>query len=111
MELEIGRIYLVDHSRKGNFHMKVTAVSKQWIDGVIVDVDENIKEISVTLRVWKSYCTFKELKPAKCIEISINVVTNGILDAATTYYMLPFDKLKEIKNILEKLTRINLQGG
>ncbi len=48
-------------------------------------------------------------KPTKAVQVSVNVVTDGILDADTTYYMLPHDELGEIlgyfdiyKLILEK---------
>ena len=42
-------------------------------------------------------------KPTRAVQISVNVVIDGILDAETMYYLLPFDKLEEIKQILDKV--------
>lgn len=35
--IESGKTYRVNHSRKGKFTMRVTAVRGEWIDGLIID--------------------------------------------------------------------------
>jgi hypothetical protein len=35
--IEVGKIYNVDHRRKGKFVAQVTAINGEWIDAVIVE--------------------------------------------------------------------------
>jgi len=35
--MEIGKTYVVSHSRKGKFTLHVTSMSDEWVTGVIVD--------------------------------------------------------------------------
>lgn len=50
-------------------------------------------------------------KPTKYVQVSVNVVTNGILDADTTYYKLPHDKLEEIKEYLREINQDKFTRG
>lgn len=36
-EIVVGKVYMVRHIRKGNFKMKVLAISGDWISGKIVE--------------------------------------------------------------------------
>lgn len=53
-----GRVYTVDHSRKGKFTLLVTSQTDEWVTGTIVDgtakamLDYNVREVGeeVTLR-------------------------------------------------------------
>jgi len=59
-----GKTYLVNHTRKGKFTMKVDNVEKTWISGVIVSGTERgimkIRDVDDHIPVRTSFCTFHE---------------------------------------------------
>ena len=62
--MEKGKIYLVKHSRKGNFRMKVIEDNGEWIDGIIIEgktnavMYYNVREEGEKVTVRKSLCKF-----------------------------------------------------
>jgi hypothetical protein len=67
MELKIDTVYDVDHSRKGNFQMLITADNGEWIKGKIVKgktdtiMPYNVEYEGDFITVRKSFCTFTEV--------------------------------------------------
>lgn len=67
MTLEIGKVYKVDHQRKGKFTLKMLKVDDVWCTGEIVEgyasallpYNEREKGEEVTLRI--SFGTFEEV--------------------------------------------------
>lgn len=65
---EVGKIFIVNHSRKGKFTMKVTSVKEEWAEGLVVDgyakavMDYNEKYIGDIITVRISMCSFTEVK-------------------------------------------------
>ena len=65
--IEIGKTYKVNHSRKGTFHLKVTAVDDAWVTGLIasgkagaiIPENEVYEGEAITLRA--SFCVFSEV--------------------------------------------------
>ena len=59
-----GKIYLVKHTRKGNFRMKVIEDSGEWVSGIVIEgianaiMDYNIKEEGEKITVRKGLCRF-----------------------------------------------------
>jgi hypothetical protein len=35
--IEVGKVYEVSHSRKGEFQMRVVSVSGEWVEGVVTN--------------------------------------------------------------------------
>lgn len=66
---EVGGTYLVRHVRKGIFGMRVSHVSDEWVDGVVVNgtakavLDYNVKEVGDEITVRRSLCSFEAIKP------------------------------------------------
>lgn len=58
-----GRLYEVNHSRKGTFKMRVLGVTREWVTGVIVEgraqafLDYNVKEEGEEVTVRDSLCS------------------------------------------------------
>lgn len=69
MELTIGEIYEVNHSRKGRFNMLVESQDDEWVTGIITDgqagaiLDYNIREQFEEITIRKSLCSFKLTTP------------------------------------------------
>jgi len=64
IELKIGNIYNVSHSRKGKFQMRVDAIGDDFVSGVIVSgkagalMEYNVAYIGDNISVRKSLATF-----------------------------------------------------
>ena len=72
MDLELNRVYLVDHRRKGKFKMQVHKTApdgrgSNWVEGVIVDgvayakMQYNVRLPGEAITVCQSFCTWKLL--------------------------------------------------
>ena len=79
MSLIIGKLYNVNHSRKGKFTMRVTGIRGEWIDGIMVDsmaraaMSYNEKYSGDEITVRDSLATFSELRaPAENAEAAVN---------------------------------------
>ena len=67
-KLEVGKIYKVKHTRKGNFTCKIKSVSGEWATGLITEgetralCEYNIKEAGeeVTFRI--AFAAFIEIQ-------------------------------------------------
>lgn len=63
MTYEIGKIYKINHSRKGKFAIQVTRQCDEWVTGVIIQgmakamLDYNEKYEGEEITVRKSFCT------------------------------------------------------
>jgi len=63
---EIGKTYLVDHQRKGQFSIKVESQSDIWINGTIIAgttkamLSDNVREKGEKITIKKSLCTLIE---------------------------------------------------
>lgn len=66
--LEIGRIYEVNHYRKGKFTIMVTKLDEEFATGLIVSgkanaiLDHNIREMGEEITFRRSFATFKILE-------------------------------------------------
>jgi hypothetical protein len=64
---EVGGTYAVDHSRKGKFVMRITAVNGEWIDGIITSgkakasLIYNEREIGEKITVRECLATFTQI--------------------------------------------------
>lgn len=64
--LEVGKIYAVDHSRKGRFSMRVTRCDGEWTTGIIVNgtsgamMSYNFTKPDGEITVRNEFCTFTE---------------------------------------------------
>jgi hypothetical protein len=64
--MKIGKLYKVNHSRKGKFNVRVTSFDDTWVTGVVenstavVIMDYNIKESGDTISIRRSLATFQE---------------------------------------------------
>ena len=64
MDLKIDTTYVVNHSRKGTFTLKITNIDDTWITGTIVEgktraiMSYNEKEIGEKITIRKSFCNF-----------------------------------------------------
>lgn len=67
MNVEIGKLYTVNHSRKGTFCMRVTGINGEWITGIVVDsvakaiMEYNVKVSGDEITVRDSHCRFTPL--------------------------------------------------
>ena len=65
---EVGKTYEVNHARKGEFVLAITAVNDEWITGNLIegepryllDCNKRIKGEELTIR--RSFCNFKNLE-------------------------------------------------
>jgi hypothetical protein len=69
MKIEAGKTYDVNHSRKGKFKLKVTAVNGEWVEGTIVtgkakmiSRSNNDVEAGESLTVRDSLATWTEVQ-------------------------------------------------
>lgn len=64
---EIGKVYEVRHSRKGNFVMRATKVSDEWLTGVILDgvagaiMEDNVRDEGEEVSVRNTLCYLNEV--------------------------------------------------
>jgi hypothetical protein len=69
MSIEVGKVYDVQHQRKGSFRMRVMARDGEWVDGQIVSgkaramLSYNEREAGEAITVRESFCTFTEVTP------------------------------------------------
>ena len=62
--MEVGKLYKVNHSRKGKFNLRVTSFDDTWVTGIIVDstakamLDYNVKTSGDEITVRISHGTF-----------------------------------------------------
>jgi len=69
MTVEVGKLYDVQHQRKGSFRMRVMARDGEWVDGQIVSgkaramLSYNEREAGEAITVRESFCTFTEVAP------------------------------------------------
>lgn len=68
MNIEVGKEYVCKHQRKGTFHMRVTHVSDEWVDGTVIGgttakamLYENTRFSGENVTVRRSHCTFDVL--------------------------------------------------
>ncbi len=65
MEYEIGATYIVNHSRKGKFALRVDSQDDEWLTGEVVGgtakaiMDYNIKEKGDPITVRKSFLSIE----------------------------------------------------
>lgn len=63
--LEIGKIYDVEHSRKGRFTIQLTNQSEDFAQGTIIEgktitaIPENARFAGEEVQLRKSFCNFK----------------------------------------------------
>lgn len=63
---EVGKVYKINHSRKGKFSIKVTKVSEEWVDGDIVEgvagaiMSYNVRETGESICSRKSLISSHE---------------------------------------------------
>jgi hypothetical protein len=73
MNIKKNKTYIVDHSRKGLFTIRVESVEGEWVGGVIVSgkanalCESNIKRIGEKILIRKSLCKFTEVKKPKVL--------------------------------------------
>ena len=67
MKPEIGKTYDVNHSRKGKFRIRVTAVTETWVEGEILHgvagaiMDYNTRGAGEKITVRIEFATFTEV--------------------------------------------------
>lgn len=67
MNIEVGKEYLVNHSRKGKFRILVSSVSEEWISGTITKgkagaiLSYNEVEQGEEITIRRSHCVFTEV--------------------------------------------------
>lgn len=64
---EIGKTYRIEHSRKGSFTGKVTAINGEWIDveitaGKARNMASEANEVGEVVRLRDSHCAFWDVK-------------------------------------------------
>ena len=68
MEVLIGKIYQVNHKRKGAFKIKVISIYDKYIDGIVIEgkVDAILKEDrkfkGEKVTINRKFCSFSEIK-------------------------------------------------
>lgn len=68
MDIKKDKVCLVNHSRKGEFYIKIVWFDDTWVTGEIISgkasalLPENEREKGENITVRKSLCTFTELK-------------------------------------------------
>ena len=66
--MEKGKIYKINHSRKGEFSIRVTGEDSEWLHGIIVEgaadaiLTNNIRNEGEAITVRKSLCLIEEDK-------------------------------------------------
>jgi hypothetical protein len=66
MNVEAGKSYLVKHSRKGTFAMRVDKLDDEWATGVVIGgkakamLDYNECDVGDEITVRRSFCQFTE---------------------------------------------------
>lgn len=66
---QVGATYLISHTRKGRFFMRVTGQCDEWLSGVVVAgtakamLDYNVKEAGDELTIRKSFITSAVVQP------------------------------------------------
>jgi hypothetical protein len=69
MSIQIGKVYDVDHQRKGKFVIVVTKTDPQWVTGRIVAgltdamLVENRRNVGAVVTMRRSLCTLTEKPP------------------------------------------------
>ena len=69
MNLAVGNTYKVAHSRKGRFILRVTAVSGEFVTGVIVSgvavamLEYNARSSGEEITIRLTHCVFEQVAP------------------------------------------------
>lgn len=69
--VEVGRDYRVIHSRKGEFCVRITAASDEWVTGAIISgtagalMHYNVKEEGEEVTMRATHCVFVDLPKAE----------------------------------------------
>ena len=64
--MEIGKLYKVNHSRKGKFNLRVTSIDGEWVTGIIIDstakamLDYNVRTSGDEITIRISHAKFEE---------------------------------------------------
>ena len=68
MNIEVGKVYRVNHCRKGKFNFLVTGIHGEWIDGEIVEGEAKLMSRGGNARAGdaisfrESFASFEEIK-------------------------------------------------
>jgi hypothetical protein len=66
-DIEVGKVYNCNHTRKGKFSLEVTDVGEEWITGIITNgytqtmMEYNSRSVGETETVRRSFCMFTEV--------------------------------------------------